>query len=196
MYKVRDFTIIVWEDVASTPEQALAILMVCLLGTGLCSSLLFGFLADKFRRKKLMCFSGMFTMTGAIMVTLFPSFNVVLVAGIFLGIGIGGCDAVYLGLLLSIIEKNTPHQKAQNMALFNTVTQVMPKVLASAVGGAAIAIGTWLWKAGVVPIQQFGYNCLYATSAVLVLLGSLVILFISNKYQTFKKRKSLENISQ
>lgn len=149
--------------------------------------LVFGWLADKVKRKYLMCIGSLFTATGCAIVAFFTNFNIFVFAGVFIGIGVGCCDAVYLGLLLDIIDVNTPTQKAQNMALFNTVTQVLPKILASFIGGATIAIGNALSDNNLVPIAHFGYNCLMGVSSAFCIVGSMFLLFISSKYQNSSK---------
>jgi len=176
------YTVIVWDQLATSAEQALAILMIIVLASGLTSSIVFGYMGDCMSRKWLMFASGVAELFGCIFLAIFKNYNIVLACGFFLGIGIGGINAIYVGLALDIVQDKTPSQVAQNMAILSALCGVLPKLLSNVVGGAAIAFGNELWKRGIVPIDQFGYNVMFIVSALLMTLGNILILFVNAKY--------------
>jgi hypothetical protein len=167
VYKIFKNTTLVEDE-----QQAQAVFMLCVLVTGLVSSIVGGLLSDRIGRR-IVIMIGSFIMAIGLLAMGLVSFNYtfLLACGLVMGCGAGSFLASDLGLANDIID---PTESAKELALFQ-MAQTLPMVISSPLGGLIVQLGEVLNKDHVIKVDKIGYNImLFFCSALGFATGAFI----------------------
>lgn len=125
------------------------------------STLLGGFLSDKFKRRKPFVIAGMIIIAVSMLVlAFFPTWESVLVAAAVLGFGLGAYLAVDVAIVTLVLP--SAENRGKDMGIIN-IANTLPHSLAPVLAGAILSI------------TQNNYTFLYVAAATFALLGILTV---------------------
>jgi MFS family permease len=143
------------------PASAVAIAQIVAVAAILLSSVVGGFLADRYRRRKIFVIVSAITISLALLVlTLFTSWTAVLVAALIVGLGFGAYLTVDFALLTEVLPSAS--DRAKDMGVFN-IANALPGAIGPGLAGVLVPI--------------FGsFQPLFLIAVVLVLVAAFSIL--------------------
>lgn len=143
------------------PASAVAIAQIVAVAAILLSSIVGGFLADRYRRRKIFVIVSAVTISLALLVlTLFTSWTAVLVAAAIVGLGFGAYLTVDFALLTEVLPSAS--DRAKDMGVFN-IANALPGAIGPGLAGVLVPI--------------FGsFQPLFLMAVVLVLVAAFSIL--------------------
>ncbi len=143
------------------PSSAVAIAQIVAVAAILLSSVVGGFLADRFQRRKIFVIVSAITISLALLVlTLFTSWTAVLVAAAIVGLGFGAYLTVDFALLTEVLP--SARDRAKDMGVFN-IANALPGAIGPGLAGVLVPI--------------FGsFQPLFLMAVVLVLVAAFSIL--------------------
>jgi MFS family permease len=145
----------------SDPAGSAAIAQIIAVAMILLSSILGGYLSDRFLRRKIFVISaaGLICLALAIL-AFFTSWTVTLVAAVIVGLGFGTYLAVDLALMTEVLPSQS--DRGKDMGVFN-IANALPNALAPLIGGVVIATFN-------------SYQPLFFIAAGSVLLAALLVI--------------------
>jgi MFS family permease len=145
----------------SDPSGSAAIAQIIAVAMILVSSILGGYLSDRFRRRKVFVIGAAALICAALLVlAFFTSWTTTLIAAVIVGLGFGAYLAVDLALMTEVLPSQS--DRGKDMGVFN-IANALPNALAPLVGGVVIA--------------AFGsFQPLFFMAAGAVLLAALLVL--------------------
>ncbi|HEX9037645.1 MAG TPA: MFS transporter [Ktedonobacterales bacterium] len=145
----------------SNPAGSAAIAQIIAVGMILISSIIGGYLSDKFLRRKIFVMSAAALIAVALFILAFvTTWTTTLVAAVIVGLGFGTYLAVDLALMTEVLPSQS--DRGKDMGVFN-IANALPNALAPLIGGVVIA--------------QFGsFQPLFFIAAGSVLLAALLVL--------------------
>lgn len=127
-----------------------------------------GWLSDRTgRRKRFVVVATVLAGLGLIVFSLAQDPNVLFVAAILFGAGLGAYFAVDLALVTDVLP-NRETEAAKNMGVFN-IANALPQSLAPAIAPLILAVGA---------TASGNYTLLFVVAAVVILLGAISTMFI------------------
>jgi MFS family permease len=142
-----------------------AIAQVIAVGMILISSIVGGYLSDKFLRRKVfvICAAGMICVA-LVILAIFTSWTTTLIAAVIVGLGFGTYLAVDLALMTEVLPSQS--DRGKDMGVFN-IANALPNALAPLIGGVVIA-------------AFHSFQPLFFIAAGSVLLAALLVLPIKS----------------
>ena len=151
------------EDVVKYPAalQGASTFSIIAAVVSLLSTVLGGFLSDRFQRRKLFVIVGMCIMAICfLMLALFQSWIAVLVAAAVLGFGLGAYLAVDVAIVTLVLP--SAKNRAKDMGIIN-IANTLPHSVAPVLAGFILAL-------------THSYSFLYIAATIFVLLGILTVM--------------------
>jgi MFS family permease len=150
------------EDVVKYPAalQGASLFSIIAAVVSLLSTVLGGFLSDRFQRRKLFVIAGMIIMAiSFLLLAFFQSWIAVLVAAAVLGFGLGAYLAVDVAIVTLVLP--SAKNRAKDMGIIN-IANTLPHSVAPVLAGFIIAL-------------THSYSVLYIAATIFVLLGILTV---------------------
>ncbi|HEX8731849.1 MAG TPA: MFS transporter, partial [Ktedonobacterales bacterium] len=120
------------------PASSVAIAQIIAVAAILLSSVVGGFLADRYRRRKIFVIVSAVTISVALLVlTLFTSWTAVLVAAVIVGLGFGAYLTVDFALLTEVLPSAS--DRAKDMGVFN-IANALPGAIGPGLAGVLVPI--------------------------------------------------------
>jgi len=151
------------------PEAQTRNFIILVSLTSLVSSLVGGWLSDKFGRKRMIYIAGGFMGLVGLIFVLTQSLPVVIMAGAIFGIGYGAYTSVDWALVADVLPSHRSY--ARDMGIWN-ISLSLPQVIAPALGGPLIDF----FVKGGQPI--LAYQLLFIMAIVYCLVGSYLVRYI------------------
>ena len=151
------------EDVVKYPAalQGASTFSIIAAVVSLLSTLLGGFLSDRFQRRKLFVIAGMCIMAiSMLLLAFFQSWITVLVAAAVLGFGLGAYLAVDVAIVTLVLP--SAKDRAKDMGIIN-IANTLPHSVAPVLAGFILAL-------------THNYSVLYFAATIFVLLGILTVM--------------------
>ncbi len=151
------------EDVVKYPAslQGASTFSIIAAVVSLLSTLLGGFLSDRFQRRKLFVIAGMCIMAiSMLLLAFFQSWIAVLVAAAVLGFGLGAYLAVDVAIVTLVLP--SAKDRAKDMGIIN-IANTLPHSVAPVLAGFILAL-------------THNYSVLYIFATIFVLLGILTVM--------------------
>jgi MFS family permease len=147
------------------PAGSASIAQIIAVGMILISSIIGGYLSDKFLRRKIFVISAAGLICAALLLlALVTSWTTTLIAAVIVGLGFGTYLAVDLALMTEVLPSQS--DRGKDMGVFN-IANALPNALAPLIGGVVIA--------------TFGsFQPLFFVAAGAVLLAALLVLPIKS----------------
>ncbi len=145
----------------SDPSGSAAIAQIIAVAMILISSIVGGYLSDRFRRRKIFVIGAAGLICVALFIlAFFTSWTTTLIAAVIVGLGFGAYLAVDLALMTEVLPSQ--RDRGKDMGVFN-IANALPNALAPLIGGVVIA--------------SFGsFQPLFFIAAGAVLLAALLVL--------------------
>jgi len=171
IYTVLDFLQFYMRDAvgAAHPEQQTTNFIVIVSLTSVVSSLLAGWLSDRFGRKRMVYVAGGLMAAVGLIFIITHALSIVLAAGAIFGIGYGAYTSVDWALVADVLPSHKDF--ARDMGVWN-ISLSLPQVIAPIIGGPLIDTFTRLHQ----PV--LGFQLLFAISVVYCLLGTVTVRYI------------------
>ncbi len=171
IYTVLDFLQFYMRDAVGTahPEQQTTNFIVIVSLTSLVSSLLAGWLSDRFGRKRMVYIAGGLMAVVGLIFIITHTLSIVLAAGAIFGIGYGAYTSVDWALVADVLPSHKNF--ARDMGVWN-ISLSLPQVIAPVIGGPLIDTFTRSHQ----PI--LGFQLLFAISVAYCLLGTVTVRYI------------------
>ena len=119
-------------EIARTPEEAVSFFILPLLLGAILCSLVAGVLSDRYGRKLMVYLSGFLQGLVALVLVFTHNFTLVVVLGIFFGLGYGACESVDWALASDVLPSMDDY--AREMGVWH-VAAVLPQVIATPFAG-------------------------------------------------------------
>jgi MFS family permease len=151
------------EDVVKYPAalQGASTFSIIAAVVSLLSTLLGGFLSDRFQRRKLFVIAGMIIMAiSFLLLAFFQSWIAVLVAAAVLGFGLGAYLAVDVAIVTLVLP--SAENRAKDMGIVN-IANTLPHSVAPVLAGFILAL-------------THSYSVLYLAATIFVLLGIFTVM--------------------
>jgi len=151
------------QDVVKYPTalQGASTFSIVATVVSLISTVLGGFLSDRFQRRKPFVMFGVSTIAlSMLLLAFFPTWQAVLVAAAVLGFGLGAYLAVDVAIVTLVLP--SAENRAKDMGIIN-IANTLPHSLAPVLAGAILTL------------THSSYSFLYVAAAVFALLGILVV---------------------
>jgi MFS family permease len=171
IYTVLDFLQFYMRDAvgAAHPEQQTTNFIVIVSLTSVVSSLLAGWLSDRFGRKRTVYIAGGLMAVVGLIFIITHALSIVLAAGAIFGIGYGAYTSVDWALVADVLPSHKDF--ARDMGVWN-ISLSLPQVIAPVIGGPLIDTFTRSHQ----PV--LGFQLLFAISVVYCLLGTVTVRYI------------------
>ncbi len=171
IYTVLDFLQFYMRDAvgAAHPEQQTTNFIVIVSLTSVISSLLAGWLSDRFGRKRMVYVAGGLMAAVGLIFIITHALPIVLAAGAIFGIGYGAYTSVDWALVADVLPSHKDF--ARDMGVWN-ISLSLPQVIAPVIGGPLIDTFTRSHQ----PIV--GFQLLFAISVAYCLLGTVTVRYI------------------
>lgn len=171
IYTVQDFLQYYMRDAvrATNPEQQTTNFIIILSLTAIISSLVVGWLSDRFGRKRMVYVSGFFMALVGFIFIISQSLPIVLAAAAIFGIGYGAYTSVDWALVADVLPSHQHY--ARDMGVWNIAIS-LPQVIAPVVGGPLI--DTFNHSGHTI----LGYQLLFAIAIAYCLVGTVTVRFI------------------
>ncbi|HEX8630987.1 MAG TPA: MFS transporter [Catenuloplanes sp.] len=142
------------------PESGLLTMILLYTAGMMATAVISGRLSDRSgRRKPFVIWSGVIMAVAALLLALWPTWTVALVAAVLLGAGYGAYLAVDAALITQVLPEATT--RAKDLGVIN-IANSAPQVLGPALSAPIV-------------VYLGGYSTLYAATAVITLLGSVLV---------------------
>jgi len=171
IYTVLDFLQFYMRDAvgAAHPEQQTTNFIVIVSLTSVVSSLLAGWLSDRFGRKRMVYIAGGLMAAVGLIFIITHALSIVLAAGAIFGIGYGAYTSVDWALVADVLPSHKDF--ARDMGVWN-ISLSLPQVIAPVIGGPLIDTFTRSHQ----PV--LGFQLLFAISVAYCLLGTVTVRYI------------------
>jgi MFS family permease len=145
------------------PEDGLLVLILLYTAGMMATAVVSGKLSDRSgRRKVFVIWSGVIMAVAALLLAVWPTWNIALVAALLLGAGYGVYLAVDAALITQVLPVAT--DRAKDLGVIN-IANSAPQVLGPAISAPIV-------------VYLGGYPTLYAVTAAVTLLGSALVVRI------------------
>lgn len=157
-------------------QQAQAIFMVCVLATGLGSSVLGGILSDRIGRKPVVMLSSMLIAAAMAFLGIFiSSYTILLGCAILAGFGVGAFMASDLGLANDVIDCNS---SGKELSTFQ-ISQTLPLIISGPACALILGVSNKIFNNGeLFGIKNVGYNILLVFCVSLNVFTAVGVWFI------------------
>jgi MFS family permease len=145
----------------ASPVQGASTFTIISTGVVIVSTLLGGFLSDRFQRRKIFVIVAVILLAVSMfLLAFFQTWQFVRIAAAVLGFGFGAFLAVDIAIITLVLP--SAESRAKDMGVAN-IASTLPQVLVPVIAGAILGL-------------SHSYTLLFLVTGIIVLLGSIVVL--------------------
>mmetsp|Transcript_4893 Transcript_4893/g.7242 ORF Transcript_4893/g.7242 Transcript_4893/m.7242 type:complete len:534 (+) Transcript_4893:107-1708(+) len=186
--------------IVSSASQAFGVFSIVLLLSSGISSVVSGWLCDRYYEKRFYIFASCIVSAMALVVIVFThTYTIMLIGGLIGGMAVGTFIAVDMALANEVIPNKD--EASKDLAIY-AAARTIPMLVGTPLSGLLLQGCKILVRDKIIAIPGFGYYIIYSLSALFCIASGITVLFINSKstrreihatlYLDLEERKTIE----